>query len=623
MTKYISVKIALLVCLLFSCRCTKGQLPTNSLVYFKKGTQIYNYDPLSPVSATNPSVNSIRVAGEDRGGLAISPVLGSGNTTLTFYTVNISKGVYEYYDPASGVWVNTGHRNGSPFAANIAAGNGYIFNLVGGKGQVYRYDGSGPDVLIATVPGFTGAPYDLVTDCEGNWYIFNQKGTNPFLKKYSAFGTLLRTWTYNNPRKISVGAGAGFAIIDTILYTDDTGSGGGMVQYGLGKNTVTVLGTIKDERFFGADDFATSPWVKPAVRINALPGNKLCRGKEPVTFTAAPINGGAAPVYQWIVNGISTGVSTPTYTYLPADGDEVSCMMTSNAPCAVPNVVNSDKIKMAVYEAIPAPTVISPLYYCQWIVAPPLTAQASAAGNNLYWYTVPEGNTASFSAPIPSTRDPGTLTYYVAEENRNCKSPRTAVTVIVFPEEAISDLTFGHPATYGGKEGFIRFKTKNAHEVYQVLYYKNREVQPALVLTSDAAGYISISELGDGIYTGITITNTSGCSSFYKDPVLLAYCNLDSVPMPNSFTPNGDNINDIFYVRGNGFIVKKFYIYDRLGDLVFSRENFSPNDPQYGWNGVMNNKIISDAAGFAYIIEISCPASNTPSLKKGTILMIK
>jgi gliding motility-associated-like protein len=94
--------------------------------------------------------------------------------------------------------------------------------------------------------------------------------------------------------------------------------------------------------------------------------------------------------------------------------------------------------------------------------------------------------------------------------------------------------------------------------------------------------------------------------------------------MPNAFTPNGDGNNDIFYVRGTGFTVKSFSVYNRLGELVFSKENFNPNDPAYGWDGTFGGQAVSDAAGFVYMMEIVCRNSNNaPELIKGTILMIK
>lgn len=53
--------------------------------------------------------------------------------------------------------------------------------------------------------------------------------------------------------------------------------------------------------------------------------------------------------------------------------------------------------------------------------------------------------------------------------------------------------------------------------------------------------------------------------------------------VPNSFTPNNDGINDVFYPMVNNFNENKFefYIFDRWGELIFKSD-----DPNIGWDGV-------------------------------------
>jgi gliding motility-associated-like protein len=63
-------------------------------------------------------------------------------------------------------------------------------------------------------------------------------------------------------------------------------------------------------------------------------------------------------------------------------------------------------------------------------------------------------------------------------------------------------------------------------------------------------------------------------------------CKDANVFLPNTFSPNGDSNNDVFYPRGKGiFRVKTMRIFDRWGEVVFEAKDFQVNDPAYGWNG--------------------------------------
>ncbi|MBE0648570.1 MAG: SBBP repeat-containing protein [Bacteroidales bacterium] len=78
--------------------------------------------------------------------------------------------------------------------------------------------------------------------------------------------------------------------------------------------------------------------------------NPVCGG-IPVTFTATPVNGGPSPSFQWKVNGINVGQNNPAYTYNPASGDLISCILTSSEPCATGNPASGNPIIMTVVEA--------------------------------------------------------------------------------------------------------------------------------------------------------------------------------------------------------------------------------------------------------------------------------
>ncbi len=84
----------------------------------------------------------------------------------------------------------------------------------------------------------------------------------------------------------------------------------------------------------------------------------VCDGSQ-VTVTAIPQNGGT-PYYQWYVNSTPTGTNQPTFSYVPANGDQVYVDMTSSFSCTNINPATSNTIVFEVNEPVtPSLTIIA------------------------------------------------------------------------------------------------------------------------------------------------------------------------------------------------------------------------------------------------------------------------
>ncbi len=71
-----------------------------------------------------------------------------------------------------------------------------------------------------------------------------------------------------------------------------------------------------------------------------------------------------------------------------------------------------------------------------------------------------------------------------------------------------------------------------------------------------------------------------------------------------AFSPNGDAINDHFFLQSSvDGIIKKMTVYNRWGSVVFSTEDVSLNDATLGWNGKVNEEIV-DSGVYVWVAEI-------------------
>ncbi len=92
--------------------------------------------------------------------------------------------------------------------------------------------------------------------------------------------------------------------------------------------------------------------------------------------------------------------------------------------------------------------------------------------------------------------------------------------------------------------------------------------------------------------------------------------------MANTFTPNGDGNNDIFFPQTPGSNpITVFRIYNRWGQMLHERSNFASNDPKYGWDGTYEGKTLSPDV-YVYFLETACPDGERV-FKKGDISLLK
>lgn len=119
----------------------------------------------------------------------------------------------------------------------------------------------------------------------------------------------------------------------------------------------------------------------------------------------------------------------------------------------------------------------------------------------------------------------------------------------------------------------------------------------------------------------ISVTDSNGCVSS-KDIVATVVCNGKNYFVPNTFTPNGDGNNDVFFPRGSSIVrVQSMRIFNRWGEVVFEKRNFAANSAADGWNGSYKGKAAQPDA-YVYFIEFVCENGSIIPFK-GNVTLLK
>lgn len=119
----------------------------------------------------------------------------------------------------------------------------------------------------------------------------------------------------------------------------------------------------------------------------------------------------------------------------------------------------------------------------------------------------------------------------------------------------------------------------------------------------------------------INVADSNTCTNSADITVTVA-CTAENYFVPNTFSPNGDGMNDVFYPRGRGATrIQSMRIFNRWGTLVFDKRGFTANDPSAGWNGNYGTAAAPSDV-YVYVVEFVCDNSQIVTLK-GNVTLIR
>lgn len=92
--------------------------------------------------------------------------------------------------------------------------------------------------------------------------------------------------------------------------------------------------------------------------------------------------------------------------------------------------------------------------------------------------------------------------------------------------------------------------------------------------------------------------------------------------LPNSFSPDGNNINDWFngFSASDGVVISQMNIFDRWGELVYSGQDLVPGTDS-GWDGTMNGELVPSGV-YVYWLEVIFPTGEK-EMRRGSLTLIR
>jgi len=119
----------------------------------------------------------------------------------------------------------------------------------------------------------------------------------------------------------------------------------------------------------------------------------------------------------------------------------------------------------------------------------------------------------------------------------------------------------------------------------------------------------------------VKVQDIYGCEA-NQDVTITVVCNGKNYFVPNTFSPNGDGVNDVFMPRGSSISrVSRMQVFNRWGEIVYEKRDFMVNDASAGWNGTYKGKPANSDV-YIYVIEFICEnASIVPY--RGNVTLIR
>ena len=297
----------------------------------------------------------------------------------------------------------------------------------------------------------------------------------------------------------------------------------------------------------------------------------------------------------------STGLSNTSILNPEASPSQATqyFMAVTNGECTLIDSVMVDVMETTVIEALDV------------TICEGESVRLETSGNaDSFWWT-PEENIADPSVANPTVSPTETTVYTVNGQLSTCEAAEATVTVNVLPAPELGVL----PKRYFFPGQVVQLNLEPDLSLpYEYNWF------PSQGLTCSSCPNPAVTPEFSSIYhVEVTDLETGCIDTFTTEVILLEHCPDDLINIPNIFTPNGDEQNDVLGLHLSPSLkeIKSFQIFNRWGALIFATTDI--ND---FWDGTFKGQPL-DSGVYVYLIEVPCEVKGNVIIKSGDITLLR
>ncbi len=412
----------------------------------------------------------------------------------------------------------------------------------------YSYDGGANFTLSNIATGLCGGSYDVIVEGPGGCQI-------PLPIDIAEPASVVISLTPNNASCFGGSDGTISSLVTggstPYTYTWDNGSTSANASNLLAGNYCLTVTDANGCSSNDCDVISEPTALTLSLTTTDVNCNGVCDG------TATSIVGGGTPPYTYNWSGLA-GNTSATATAI-CDGT-YDLIVTDSEGCMI------DDLDWVIAEPIALTVVVTTVDETCFGVC---DGSITIVSNTGVSFSINGGSTFSANTIYPDLCSG--IYNVIVEDPNGCRVNSNQT--ISGPPEVDAYFTFG-PQPANILNPVITFENHSSGAIsylWDFGFLQSSDENPIVVFPDDSAGTYNVCLYA---YNSVNCPD-SICYEVMIDEDFTVY-------VPNSFTPNGDGMNDIFYVYGNDIDpeIYQLMIFNRWGELIFETSDFNE-----GWDG--------------------------------------